>query len=68
MKSNLTARCRTEVPAKGILVRRLHAKLGLASARDGSGWVGHSGLHSARGSIIGLAFVVAIVIVRLVVH
>ena len=31
-------------------------------------WVGHSGLHSARGSIIGLAFVVAIVIVRLVVH
>jgi uncharacterized protein DUF3592 len=48
--------------------RRLHAKLNLTSARDGSGWVGHGGLHSARGSFVGLAVVVAIVIVQLVVH
>jgi Protein of unknown function (DUF3592) len=48
--------------------RRLHAKLNLTSARDGSGWVGHSGLHSARGSFIGLAVVVAIVILQFIVH
>jgi hypothetical protein len=48
--------------------RRLHAKLNLTSARDGSGWVGHSGLHSTRGSLVGLALVVAVVILRLVLH
>jgi hypothetical protein len=48
--------------------RRLHAKLNLTSARDGSGWVGHSGLHSARGSFVGFAVVAAIVILQFVVH
>jgi hypothetical protein len=48
--------------------RRLHARLNLTSARDGSGWVGHSGLHSVQGSFTGLAVVVAIIILRLVVH
>jgi hypothetical protein len=42
--------------------RRLHAMLDLTPARDESGWVGHSGLHSARGISAGVAVVVAIVI------
>jgi hypothetical protein len=48
--------------------RRLHGKLNLTSARDGSGWVGHSGLRSVQGSSIVFAAVAAIIILQLVVH
>ena len=48
--------------------RRLHAMLNLTSARDESGWVGHSGLHSVRGVSAGVAVMVAIVILQLVAH
>jgi hypothetical protein len=48
--------------------RRLHARLNLTSARDESGWVGHSGLHSVRGISAGVVVLVAIVILPLVVH
>jgi Protein of unknown function (DUF3592) len=49
--------------------RRLHATLNLTSARDdGSGWVGHSGLHSVGGISVGVAVMAAFVILRLVTH
>ena len=48
--------------------RRLHAILSLTPARDGSGWVGHSGLHSVRGISAGVAVLVVIVILQHVVH
>lgn len=48
--------------------RRLHARLNLTSARDDGGWVGHSGLHSVRGISVGLAVMVAFLIIRLVTH
>jgi len=47
---------------------RLHALLNLTSARDDSGWVGHSGLHSVRGVSVGVAAMVAILILQHVVH
>lgn len=47
---------------------RLHARLNLTSARDGNGWVGHSGLHSAGGISAGVAVAVAIVIFQHVIH
>jgi hypothetical protein len=47
---------------------RLHALLGLTPARDGDGWVGHSGVHSVRGISAGAAALVAIVIFQFVVH
>jgi uncharacterized protein DUF3592 len=40
--------------------RRLHARLNLTSARDASGWVGHSGLHSVRGIAAGVVALVAV--------
>jgi hypothetical protein len=48
--------------------RRLHALLNLTSARDESGWVGHSGVHSVRGISAGVAVMAAIVILQLVTH
>jgi hypothetical protein len=45
--------------------RRLHAILNLTSARDENGWVGHSGMHSVRGISVGVAFMVAVVILGL---
>src|SRR5215472_9546306 len=42
--------------------RRLHARLNLTSARDESGWVGHSGLHSVRGIAVGVVALVAVVL------
>jgi hypothetical protein len=48
--------------------RRLHAMLNLTSARDESGWVGHSGLHSVRGTSAGAVVMVAFIILLLVVH
>lgn len=48
--------------------RRLHATLNLTSARDETGWVGHSGLHSVRGLSAGVVFMVAIVILQHVMH
>lgn len=48
--------------------RRLHARLNLTSARDESGWVGHSGLHSVREISAGTAVMVAIVILQHVMH
>ena len=48
--------------------RRLHTALNLTSARDESGWVGHSGLHSVRGISAGVIVMVAIVILVLAVH
>jgi hypothetical protein len=47
---------------------RFHALLNLTSARDGSGWVGHSGLHSVRGISVAVAALAAIVIVQHVLH
>jgi Protein of unknown function (DUF3592) len=47
---------------------RLHEMLGLTSARDGNGWVGHSGVHSVQGISAGVAVLVAIVIVQQVMH
>jgi hypothetical protein len=43
---------------------RLHAMLNLTSARDDSGWVGHSGLHSVRGISVGVVAMIAIVIIQ----
>jgi Protein of unknown function (DUF3592) len=48
--------------------RRLHALLNLTSARDESGWVGHSGLHSVGGISAGVVVMVAVVIFHFVVH
>jgi Protein of unknown function (DUF3592) len=48
--------------------RRLHTKLNLTSARDGSGWVGHSGVHSIQGSYIFFAVVAVIIILQFVLH
>lgn len=48
--------------------RRLHAMFNLASARDGTGWVGHSGLHSRPGISAGVAVMVAMVVVQRVMH
>ncbi len=48
--------------------RRFHALLNLAPARGGSGWVGHSGLHSVRGIAVAAAALAAIVIVQHVLH
>lgn len=42
--------------------RRLHARLNLTSARDESGWAGHSGLRSVRGIAVGVVALVAIVL------
>jgi hypothetical protein len=42
--------------------RRLHARLNLTSARDASGWVGHSGPHSVRGVAAGVVALVAVTI------
>lgn len=42
--------------------RRLHAGLNLTSARDSSGWVGQSGLHSVRGIAAGMVALVAVVL------
>jgi uncharacterized protein DUF3592 len=42
--------------------RRLHARLNLTSARDASGWVGHSDLHSVRGIAAGVVALVAVVL------
>lgn len=47
---------------------RFHGLLNLAPARGGSGWVGHSGLHSVRGITVAVAGLVAIVIVQHVLH
>jgi hypothetical protein len=47
---------------------RFHALLNLTPARDGSGWVGHSGLHSVRGISASVAVLVAIVIVQHTLH
>ena len=47
---------------------RFHGLLNLAPARSGSGWVGHSGLHSVRGISIAAAGLAAIVIVQHVLH
>jgi hypothetical protein len=47
---------------------RLHAMLNLTSARDESGWAGHSGLHSVRGVSVGVAVMAAIVILQYVMH
>jgi hypothetical protein len=48
--------------------RRLHAILNLTSARDDSGWAGHSGLHSVRGISAGVAALAAIVILQHVIR
>jgi hypothetical protein len=48
--------------------RRLHAMLNLTSARDESGWAGHTGLHSVRGISVGVAVMAAIVILQYVMH
>jgi hypothetical protein len=48
--------------------RRLHARFNLTSARDEGGWAGHSGLHSVRGISVGVAVMVAIVVVQFVTH
>jgi hypothetical protein len=48
--------------------RRFHALLNLTPARDGSGWVGHSGLHSVRGVSAAVAVLAAIVIVQHALH
>jgi Protein of unknown function (DUF3592) len=48
--------------------RRLHTMLNLTSARDETGWVGHSDVHSVRGISVGVVFMVAIVILQHVVH
>jgi hypothetical protein len=48
--------------------RRLHALLNLTPARDESGWVGHSGLHSVRGISVSVVVMVAIVVFQLVTH
>jgi hypothetical protein len=56
-------------PASFLLgFRRLHAILNLTSARDDSGWVGHSGLHSVRGISAGVAALAAIVILQHVIR
>jgi len=47
---------------------RFHALLNLTPARDGSGWVGHSGLHSVRGISVAVAALAAIVVVQHVLH
>jgi hypothetical protein len=47
---------------------RFHGLLNLAPARAGSGWVGHSGLHSVRGISAAIAGLVAILIVQHVLH
>ncbi len=48
--------------------RRLHTALNLSSARDESGWVGHSGLHSVRGVSAGVVVMIAIIVIVLVEH
>jgi hypothetical protein len=48
--------------------RRLHTALNLTSARDESGWVGHSGLHSVRGVSVGAVVIVAIIILGFALH
>jgi hypothetical protein len=48
--------------------RRMHAMLNLSSARDESGWAGHSGLHSVRGISFGVFVMVAIVVLQFVTH
>jgi hypothetical protein len=47
---------------------RLHAILNLTSARDESGWAGHSGLHSVRGVSVGVAVMAAILVLQHVMH
>ena len=48
--------------------RRLHTMLNLTPARDETGWVGHTSMHSVRGVSVGVAFMVAIVILQHVLH
>jgi len=43
---------------------RLHSMLGLTPARGGSGWVGHSGVHSVQGVSAGVAALAALVILQ----
>jgi hypothetical protein len=47
---------------------RFHGLLNLTPARDGTGWVGHSGLHSVRGISAAAAALAAILIVQHVLH
>ncbi|MGH9016305.1 MAG: DUF3592 domain-containing protein [Acidimicrobiales bacterium] len=45
----------------------LHRRTGLTSARRGTGWVGHIHIHSNRAVVVGLAVIVARLVVGLLV-